>query len=311
MKNRFVKLFAMIAVICLLLTAVACGGPSADKIDPPVSEDGQIQPQGEELLTLGVISDSQLRPKNEANGNMATGEEHFGKALTYLKNRGVDGIVMNGDMVDYATEEAYDVYENVLKQSLGESDLPLVFSPGNHECFVLDSSKPKSYAFELFTRRTGFQPDSYTEIAGYPVISLATDDYYKCTIPEKSLNFLRANIEKAAKAAEGGPIFVCSHAPITNTVIGSESDATPEGGVLYGILKDYPNAVLLTSHTHRSVFDERSIHQSKFTTINTGTLSYGCVGVYDGKTLKNASGLPFDNVNVHSNTADANPMSDA
>ncbi|MEG0229602.1 MAG: hypothetical protein RR640_03255, partial [Oscillospiraceae bacterium] len=66
-------------------------------------------------------------------------------------------------------------------------------------------------------------------------------------------------------------IFFTQHEHLPNTVYGSEDWSD---GTLYDILKNYPQIVTFSGHSHFTLIDERSINQKDFTSLGTSTLKY-------------------------------------
>ena len=74
------------------------------------------------------------------------------------------------------------------------------------------------------------------------------------------------------KKKDGNPIFFVSHMPPKNTVYGSEGKwGNTE---LFNILKNYPEIICISGHSHYSLKNIKSIWQNSFTVINTQSISY-------------------------------------
>ena len=81
--------------------------------------------------------------------------------------------------------------------------------------------------------------------------------------------------------------------PISNIVNGGHW-ATPQYEKIYNILKEYPQAVVFTGHSHYCMSDERAIMQKDFTVINTGTTSYFDFDWFDNEDENEANDFPAD-----------------
>ena len=81
--------------------------------------------------------------------------------------------------------------------------------------------------------------------------------------------------------------------PISNIVNGGHW-ATPQYEEIYNILKEYPQAVIFTGHSHYCMSDERAIMQKDFTVINTGTTSYFDFDWFDNEDENEANDFPAD-----------------
>jgi hypothetical protein len=82
------------------------------------------------------------------------------------------------------------------------------------------------------------------------------------------------SLEKAKnnKIKEGDPIFVITHIPPMKTVYGSEGMWGSYG--IFEAIKNYPEVICISGHSHYSLRNIKSIWQGNFTVINTQSLSY-------------------------------------
>lgn len=286
------KKIAIIVAISIVLVG-AIGGGIAYKLTS-VPKDMQykveeVEAKSDKKIKVGIISDCQL-PQVEKHlygwdyATVMGGGDHLTKALKYFKKQNVDMVVLNGDVVnatgDYA---AYSAYNKILDYVYGEDrkDMPhIVFPMGNHE-FYGGNQEHQYY------KATGLPLNTRTVVNGYSFISISNSKLEKGdeelaksngtladgTYNPKRIAFLKEQLEAAAKEDPNKPIFVFLHMPIDNSINGGHW-ATPQYEEIYSILKNYPQAVVFTSHSHYCLSDERSIMQKDFTMINTGTTSY-------------------------------------
>ncbi len=286
------KKIAIIVTVSILALA-AIGGGVAYKLTS-VPKDMQykveeVQAKSDKKIKVGIISDSQL-PQVEKHlygwdyATVMGGGDHLTKALKYFKKQDVDMVVLNGDVVnatgDYA---AYSAYNKILDYVYGEDrkDMPhFIYPMGNHE-FYGGNQEHQYY------KATGLPLNARTIVNGYSFISISNSKLEKGdeelaksngtladgTYNPKRIAFLKEQMAAAAKEDPNKPIFVFLHMPIDNTINGGHW-ATPQFEEIYNVLKDYPQAVVFTSHSHYCLSDERSIMQKDFTLVNTGTSSY-------------------------------------
>lgn len=108
-----------------------------------------------------------------------------------------------------------------------------------------------------------------------------TEDYDAAT-----LDWVEQTLQSVVSAPDydGRQIFVLTHFAPNDTVFGCIGSTG-----LSNILRDYPQAVLLTGHSHYSIYDERAIMQTDFTTLNLGSVSY--MGLPAGYVESTHSGL--------------------
>lgn len=248
-----------------------------------------VEPKANDKIKVGIISDCQL-PQVEAHlygwdyMTVTGGPSHLIKALQYFKTQDVDMIVLNGDVVnstgDYA---AYSAYNKILDYVFGEDreNMPHIIYPmGNHEFYGGNQE-------HTYYKATKLPLNTRTIVNGYSFISISNSKLQKGdeelaqsngtladgTYNPKRINFLKEQLSAAAKDDPEKPIFVFLHMPIDSSINGGHW-ATPQYEEIYDILKQYPQAVVFTSHSHYCMSDERSIMQKDFTMVNTGTSSY-------------------------------------
>ena len=104
--------------------------------------------------------------------------------------------------------------------------------------------------------------------------------YHPKQVDEK-LQWLRDELDKAVADTGDKPVFVCQHPHPTLTVYGSINWSEPKISL---VLKDYPQVVDFSGHSHYNASDPRSIHQGKFTAMGAGGITglEGNVNYIDG-----------------------------
>lgn len=241
-------------------------------------------------IKVGIISDLQLPQADKYMESwdypcITEGAAHFIKALKYLNERQVDMIVLNGDVVNLTREStSYDIYNKILDDVYGKKreNMPhIIFPMGNHEHYG-------PYPEKMYYKHTHLPLNARTIVNGYSFISVSNTSWLQKKdreiadkyglVPdgpygERRLAFLREQLRAAAREDPGKPIFVFFHMPISDELVGGHW-ATPNFEEMYDILREYPQAVVFTSHSHYCLSDERSIVQTDFTMANTGTMSY-------------------------------------
>lgn len=303
------KIFAIIAAAFLAMSFTACGEggstSSADTDSLETSSTEELQPQGEAIMTAGVVSDTQLEADVGPLASNYNAPAQFKRALEYYKAIDVDVLFFLGDIVNNAQQSSYDLYNSIMDEVFPDKSArpEILFNVGNHERFVGISGKPnndKEFTDKQFTENTGEELRAHKKIKGYSFISIDTNVYdSNDCITRGSLNYLEKEAASAAEEADGKPIFVGIHPPVAGTTYGSfgNSDATAQSSQIDGILRRYPNVILFTAHCHYPLADERSIYQKEYTAVNTGSCSYCCLGAKneEGK-IANSAGIKFDNV---------------
>lgn len=204
-----------------------------------------------------------------------------------LETPAVKAIFLPGDLTDSSTEAQYDALMTVMNDKV-PANLPVYYMMGNHDRYVSNSE-------ELFLTKTKSPSvHQYIIIDGYPFITIS----HKTSTSKGSGSydaagkaFLKEKLEIASVDFPNKPIFVFFHAPVTNTMWGTNpEDANASWNNYWGVtdlastLNPYPQVIAFSGHTHYTLRDERSIHQKNFTSVNDGGSSYGVqtVGLDEG-----------------------------
>lgn len=110
-------------------------------------------------------------------------------------------------------------------------------------------------------------------------------EYYggeeNCLFSEDTLAWLEETLAEIDAEDPDKPIFVIVHPMVGGTVYGSDEPNTEEwGGLawyttqLTDILKQYPQVITFSGHTHTMINDEKSIMQTDFTSVGCGSVYY-------------------------------------
>ena len=117
-------------------------------------------------------------------------------------------------------------------------------------------------------------PYSHFIINNFNFIFWSSDNHNIDESAIEDYTWIKSTLEKARKNIhrKGDPIFVFTHIPPMKTVYGSENIWGHKG--IFNILKDYPEVICISGHSHYSLKNIKSIWQGEFTVINTQSLSY-------------------------------------
>ncbi len=183
---------------------------------------------------------------------------HLKAALLDIQKLSPDsiGIFTVGDNTDRGKEENYICLRETVDSVMDENSPPIYYALGNHDLVYGGGSYEEQVA--LFKQYTGMPSAYYSvDLAGTKFIVLGSESLVgEGTIGEKQLDWLR---QELAAAGKNQPVFLFLHQPLIDTVSGSLYSQDPEtqtwygidtGDILRAILKEYPNAVLFTGHTH-------------------------------------------------------------
>ena len=223
------------------------------------------------VLRVGAITDNHFDRKRPA---MA---ERTRLAFELFKLHKVDIFVDCGDVVDTYQPEMFKLWREIYLKTFSDEKNrpPFLMIPAGHD--RIGTTWEKGYSD--FVRLTGSgSVNPVKQIKGYYFVSIAQNE--NPAILEKNLK------EAIAKSSKGQTVFVITHYPPRNTTPGSFSSAG--GDQAYrDILDKYPQAIVISGHTHSRLMDARSIWQGNFTAINAGSLAYYDVGGIANQAIRN------------------------
>lgn len=230
-------------------------------------------------------------------------------------------IAVNGDVVDEANASYYDSFYKSYNDVYGNltSATKLLVGLGNHE-FIIQSENG-NYAgltqaelkdrynqrLSLWKEKTkNTSPYFYYEINGSYFIFLGTTAMPKaldgntradCTLGTEQLSWLQNLLTEAGKTKK--PIYLFSHGSLRDTVSGSLSAlnqtwygySLQEENLLRNIIKDYPQIMFFSSHSHWSFESESPfvINQNYPSFFNTAAIGYLWEGVGGGNHYENGT----------------------
>ncbi len=274
--------------------------------------------KSELLYEFQVISDVHI----SSNSVFA---KHSEKAFQDIKTISPNslGIFVNGDIVDESNDDYYDIfYETYHKLFGNDQDQLLHVGIGNHEFIHLsenayyqglseqDIQLEYQQRLALWEQKTGHDnPYFYEVIDGNYFIFLGTTAMPKildgntradCTLGDEQLSWLKDVLVEAD--ASGKPIYLFSHGSLRDTVSGSLTSLNQtwygyqldEENKLRDIIKDYPQIMMFSSHSHWSFESESPylISDNYPAFFNTGSVGYLWEGTgggqhYEGGTYEN------------------------
>ena len=223
-------------------------------------------------------------------------KEYFQAALPFLasqSSKGLDALVMPGDLTNNGFQQEIDTLLKYYKNEPAINGKPFIYCSGNHDIFSEDEGAFTQKMKKAFDNTGAYDADDpdrgwgandsrHSVVGGIHFIQINVDNYEwsKGVYLVPTLRWLEAEMAEAAKADPTKPIFVTSHLAIPGTVTGSNLVTTGADDAVWAcdyikpILDKYPQAFLLSGHTHFSMNDERDIVQDKFTMMNIGPVHY-------------------------------------
>ncbi|MBR4172081.1 MAG: metallophosphoesterase [Kiritimatiellae bacterium] len=243
-------------------------------------------------LRLGVVSDIHIRNNGKTANDYTGGTTGtFRAALEYFRDRHVDAVVIAGDMADTGQvselERVGEVWRDVFPDCKGADGARVepVFVYGNHDRLAwrwglrgdaaknpekLRAAKEKGIGpreAEAWKRAFGWEwkPVYSVKIKGFTF--LCAHWGYEKDIPAYATAHAAELDIHASK-----PFFCVQHPHPKGTLFSYWGKGAEDGGELTEFLKDYPNAVSFSGHSHMGLTDDRSVWQGAFTAVNTCTL---------------------------------------
>ncbi|MFE6136195.1 LamG-like jellyroll fold domain-containing protein [Bacillus sp. NPDC057893] len=231
-------------------------------------EKKQEKSPSEKKLVFPVVSDVHIKD-NETDGmfRWKRAIEQFNTLATKQ-----DAFVIVGDFTDSGSVKQYDRFMQVYNDNANK-DAVRMNSLGNHDYW---NGLSVEGAQKRFLEKTGMESIYYHKVVkGYHFIVMSpenetTHGYYS----DKQINWLKEEMAKAQKDDPEKPIFVFLHQHIKDTVYGSQEWGTKDSAKINAVLKEYPQVITFSGHSHYPLDDPRSIHQKDFTSVGTSSVSY-------------------------------------
>lgn len=231
----------------------------------------KVSEMGAARLRIGILSDIHITTLASA--------DTFRHALEYFRDNNVDGVLIAGDMADRGQESELKIVADTWYSVFPKDKLPngqhveKLFVYGNH-----DAEPHKTKVNQI--------PDRKAELWKKYFHEKYSEVYIKNV---KGYNFVGAhwNGEEVSKEAPGfieshadmlhgeKPFFYFQHAHLRHTTYG-EWAWDPDDGKVTEVLRNFPNAVAFSGHSHMPLNNEYCLWQGEFTSIGTSSLRYLC-----------------------------------
>ncbi|MBQ7005625.1 MAG: metallophosphoesterase [Clostridia bacterium] len=230
----------------------------------------------EPVLRFVVCSDIHLGEDENGKKNAEKLRKLFDKAYEIAEKSEVytelDAILVAGDFTEQGKIEEYEIYKEITEEKL-KNGTQLLTCLGNHEQIAYRDTANPEKATEVFQEYIGTEADTHNVINGYHFIGVSYDDTGEEAFKTKT-EWLRTELDKAVAETGEKPVFVYQHPHPALSVYGSVNWANMD---IRMVLKDYPQVVDFSGHSHYAANDPRSIHQSTFTAIGCGAVT-GAMG---------------------------------
>lgn len=192
------------------------------------------------------------------------------------------GIFTVGDNTDMGASTHYDLLFSTIKDVFDQDVPNIYYTMGNHDYMYFSSSVGGfDAAVSYFIERTSMENNYYSfDFNGNKVIMLSSEvQTTGGAIYEEQIKWFKNEVATAKKDEF---IFIYLHQPLYNTVAGTLPGENNHGIDNVGkeiteYLKDYPNAVLFTGHTHYSMNGKNTAvfgNGKNANYINNGAVAY-------------------------------------
>lgn len=221
-------------------------------------------------INFGVFSDTHLREEqSEQDEKLRSGFQ------TIKSMANIDAMVIAGDITDSGKTAEYKRFKAIYDEAFSNK-VQKLFVMGNHD--YINGLSPEA-ARNRYKEETGGLINEHKVIKGYHFITVNTESSeLHGAFGVSAKQWLKEELEMAKSQDSKKPIFVIVHQHIKDTVYGSNDWGNT---ALYPILKDYPQVICFSGHSHYPISDERSINQKDFTCVGTG--GFKDVGVENNK----------------------------
>ena len=189
-------------------------------------------------------------------------------------------VLVEGDLSVEGRKDLFIAFAAAVKSGLKGDTRFLGVCAASHDGGTMNRPEVHDYYNSL----TGNTADFHTVVNGFHFIGLSASDNDDVHYDDGQIAWLRAQLEEATAEDPDKPVFVTHHEHVRSTVYGS-SDF--EGwGVPYftDVLKDFPQVVDFSGHSHYPLNDPRSVWQGAFTAVGTGALYYSEFTIDDVRT---------------------------
>ena len=230
-------------------------------------------------LRFGVVSDIHV--------TTPCSTRIFERALRYFRLRGVDAVVVPGDLTDWGLRSSLVYVRDAWDRVFAGTGVVPLFCTGNHdyegwaygdmtmemhangysetERLTKDGNLGKIWT-DVFDDQ--FAPVRLRRVKGYDFLC----SEYEASDGEALRDWLKKHGDELR---DERPFFYFQHNPLHGTT--ADSIEAADSDIVREELDAYSNCIAFTGHTHMPFIDERQIWQGSFTVIGTPSLSYACL----------------------------------
>ncbi len=243
----------------------------------------EVQGSQKPIMSFGVSSDMHIGGGSTKYEN----EKKFENSLRQYNKLipKASAMVFVGDLTHRGTTIQYSAFNRIVKDNLKNTKTK-IYTMGNHEYFntkpTYDTGSIWADSKALGDFKSNMKvKDVYGEeiIGGYQFIYLSGDHMWingnsnqdDAIISDQQYTWLEGTLKKATDKTK--PIFVFLHQALNDTVAGSNFYQRENNNIrLYNILKQYPQVILFSGHSHLTAKNQNTVFQEAFTMVNTSSV---------------------------------------
>ncbi len=245
------------------------------------------------VLSFGAISDVHISVHTQEN------KQKYPKALESLldiSGGDIDALVIAGDIIhnlssgDNTANSEMRTFASITKEYTADTSIGtnVLISTGNHDTRSYNSSQ--SAMLETYFGEEYYLSDFETNAAkgyrhsivnGYHFLildAISRSGMAYGEFDDTVLEWVDKKLEQITSQSPDKYVFIITHAGVTDTTYGTEDEYEQgserwRSSTLAPILEKYPQVMVFSGHTHTPIFDERSIMQDSFTSVNCGAVA--------------------------------------
>ncbi|MBR5495790.1 MAG: metallophosphoesterase [Oscillospiraceae bacterium] len=243
----------------------------------------EVQGSQKPIMSFGVSSDMHIGGGNTQYEN----EKKLENALKQYNKLipKASAMVFVGDLTNRGTVAQYSAFNRIVDRNLKNTKNE-IYTMGNHEYF---NTKPSYNTGSIWADSKALGDfksnmkvkDVYGEqiIDGYQFIYLSGDNMWingnenqdDALISDQQYTWLENTLKKVTDPKK--PIFMFLHQALNDTVAGSNFYHRENNNIrLYNILKNYPQVILFSGHSHLTAKNQNTVFQEAFTMVNTSSV---------------------------------------
>ncbi|MBQ3888248.1 MAG: metallophosphoesterase [Clostridia bacterium] len=254
-------------LICLLLAVLMLCGltVTASAADAETAEFAPV-------LRFVLASDTHILGDNDSEEQRIQKmmELAYKEAERDKSYQTIDALLIAGDLTNDGVKDEFERFWGAVSASLKGETRFLGVVAKNHDGYEMGRSELRGYYEQL----TGNDADFHVVIGGYHFIGLSVSANKSKHYDKDQLKWLDSQLAEATADDAEKPVFVMHHEHVRNTVYGSSSFDGWGVKFFTDILKNYPQVVDVSGHSHYPINHPGSIWQGAFTALGTGAVYY-------------------------------------